>query len=318
VTGTGDVAPRPESQPAGRSAIHIGTGRAIAHHGELVQGVFEGDDGRLHRALVTLPLARLQSKATFTRTNAAFVRVRPQHRTKAAEAARLTLAHLGFPGAGGTLSVVSSVPIGHGYGSSTADVVASIRATAAAYDVKLRPSSVSGIAVAAEGASDAIAYEDQAVLFAQREGIVVEELGGALPPLLVVGFKANGGEPIDTLHLTPARYGSEEIQLFRVLRGLASRAVRLQDPYLLGRAATISAQISQHHLPKQHFDIVLDLANRNGACGVQVAHSGSLIGVILDPSQKGAHQKAMAIAAAASDIGFKDAEIHFVHEEAGQ
>ncbi|WP_244621889.1 kinase [Neomesorhizobium albiziae] len=230
----------------------------------------------------------------------------------------MTLAHLGFPGAGGALSIASAIPVGHGYGSSTADVVASIRATAAAYDVKLRASSVSRIAVAAEGASDAIAYEDQAVLFAQREGIVVEELGGALPALLVVGFKANGGQPIDTLRLTPARYSSEEIQLFRVLRGLASRAVRLQDPYLLGRAATISAQISQHHLPKQHFNIALDIANRNGACGVQVAHSGSLIGIILDLSEKGAHQKATAIAEAASDIGFKDVEIHRVNEEAGR
>lgn len=317
MTGTGDVTQRPEL-PSGRSAIRIGTGRAIAHHGELVQGVFEDDNGRLHRALVTFPLARLQSEATFTRTAAANLRVQPRHRTKAAEAARLTLAHLGFPGAGGALSIASSIPIGHGYGSSTADVVASIRATAAAHDVELRASSVSRIAVAAEGASDAIAYDDQAVLFAHREGIVLEEFSGALPPLLVVGFKANDGQPIDTLHLTPARYSSEEIQLFRVLRGLASRAVRFQDPYLLGRASTISAQVSQHHLPKQHFDIVLDIASRNGACGLQVAHSGSLIGVLLDPSQKSANQRATAIAKAASDIGFKDAEIHRVNNEVGR
>ncbi|GLS33549.1 hypothetical protein GCM10007937_52610 [Mesorhizobium albiziae] len=51
---------------------------------------------------------------------------------------------------------------------------------------------------------------------------------------------------------------------------------------------------------------------------MQVAHSGSLIGIILDLSEKGAHQKATAIAEAASDIGFKDVEIHRVNEEAGR
>lgn len=318
MTEAGDVAPKPEPRPAGGSATPVGTGQAIAHHGELVQGVFEDDHGRLHRALVTLPLARLRSQASFTRTNTAILRVRPPHRTKAAAAARLTLAHLGFAGAGGALSIESSIPIGHGYGSSTADVVASIRAVAAAHDVRLGPSSISRIAVAAEGASDAIAYDGRAVLFAQREGIVVEEFGGALPPLLVVGFKANGARSIDTLRLPPARYGSQEIQLFGVLRGLMSRAVRFQDPYLLGRAATISAQVSQHHLPKQHFEIVLDVANRNGACGVQVAHSGSLIGVIFDPSESGAHQNAMAVTAAANDLGFREVEIHLVNEEAAR
>jgi uncharacterized protein involved in propanediol utilization len=316
VIAVGDFSSGSDETPADKLATGSGIGRAIAHHGELIQGVFEDDHGRLHRALVTLPLVRLRSQATFTKEGGADVGVTPQHRTKAAQAARLTLAHLGHPGATGALSIASSIPIGHGYGSSTADVVASIRAVSAAHGVKLRPSTVCRIAVAAEQASDAVAYEDHAVLFAQREGIVLEEFGGSVPPLLVVGFKANGGEPIDTLRLAPARYGSEEIQLFRVVRGLMSRAIRFQDPSLLGRAATISAQVSQRHLPKQHFDIALDIANRNGACGVQVAHSGSLIGIMLDLSQKEARHKATAIAAAVDAIGFNDVQLHHVNDEA--
>src|SRR3546814_1001864 len=45
--------------------LQVGVGRAMAHHGELLQGVFEGDDGRLHRGLITLSLAAQQSTVTF-------------------------------------------------------------------------------------------------------------------------------------------------------------------------------------------------------------------------------------------------------------
>ncbi|TIW02170.1 MAG: kinase, partial [Mesorhizobium sp.] len=78
------------------------------------------------------------------------------------------------------------------------DVVASIRAVAATLKIQLRTSSIGRLAVAAERASDAIAFDDHAVLFAQREGVVIENFGGALPPLLLIGFKANDGVPVDT------------------------------------------------------------------------------------------------------------------------
>ena len=110
---------------------------AIAHHGELVQGVFVGDDGRLHRGLVTLPYPRLPSTATFVPTLAAGVTVQPALKTKAAIAARYALKHIGAP-PGGDLKVESTIPVGHGYGSSTADVIAAIRAVMTAYGVTLR------------------------------------------------------------------------------------------------------------------------------------------------------------------------------------
>ncbi|WP_343207431.1 hypothetical protein [Aminobacter sp. MSH1] len=55
---------------------------------------------------------------------------------------------------GGLLTVESAIPSGHGYGSSTADVVASLCAVADAFEMQLRPSVVCRLAVAAERASD--------------------------------------------------------------------------------------------------------------------------------------------------------------------
>ncbi|PBB23984.1 MULTISPECIES: kinase [unclassified Mesorhizobium] len=307
----GDLAIRDGSQPL------AGTATAIAHHGELIQGVFQGDDGHLQRGLVTLPIAGLKSVATFVLGVDKGIIVHPDHKVKAAAAARLTLDLLSVSG-GGDLTLHSSIPVGHGYGSSTADVVASIRAVAAALKALLRPSSVGRLAVAAERASDAIAYDDHAVLFAQREGAVIENFGGSLPPLLLVGFKANGGAPVDTLQLSPARYDSSEIQQFGVLRALVARAVRFQDPYLLGRAASASALISQRHLPKQGFNEVVQIAEEAGACGVQVAHSGSLFGVIFDLSETDLRRKAGLVAQRAESAGFTDVEFHLVNGEGWQ
>ncbi|TRC75239.1 kinase [Mesorhizobium sp. WSM4307] len=307
----GDLAIRDGSQPL------AGTATAIAHHGELIQGVFQGDDGHLQRGLVTLPIAGLKSEATFVLGVGKGIIVHPDHKVKAAAAARLTLDLLSVS-SGGELTLHSSIPVGHGYGSSTADVVASIRAVAAAIKVQLRPLSVGRLAVAAERASDAIAYDDQAVLFAQREGTVIENFGGSLPPLLLVGFKANGGTPVDTLQLSPAHYDSTEIQQFGVLRTLAARAVRFQDPQLLGRAASASALISQRHLPKQGFNEVVQIADEAGACGVQVAHSGSLFGVIFDLSDASLRRKATLVARKAEQAGFTDVERHLVNGEGWQ
>ena len=58
----------------------------------------------------------------------------------------------------------------------------------AAVGVTLRRSTVCRLAAETEGASDAIAYGDQAVLFSHREGRILEHVGGEIPPLLVVGF----------------------------------------------------------------------------------------------------------------------------------
>lgn len=299
--------------PNAPSLDRPGTGRAGAHHGELIQGVFQDERGRLHRGLITLPLSHMNSLALFEVADEQGVSVVPPEKMKAAKAALLTLRHLDSHHLGGLLTVESAIPVGHGYGSSTADVVASIRAVADAFEMQLRPSVVCRLAVEAERASDAIAFEDQAVLFAQREGVVIEHFGDALPPIWVIGFKANDGQLVDTLALPPARYSSEEIQTFAMLRGLAARSIKYQDPHLLGQAATLSAKISQRHLAKAQFATALGIANNFDACGVQVAHSGSLIGIILDATAPGVAGTARNIAEAAATAGFKDVVVQPIY-----
>lgn len=285
-------------------AMLVGTGQASAHHGELLQGVFEDDSGRLHRGLITLPFAALKAIATFWPRQHPGIKTRPANRTKAARAAELTLRHLGVEGGGGDLTIESAIPIGHGYGSSTADVIATVRAVAASAGVTLHHSSVARLAVAAEGASDAIGFGEWALLFAHREGHIIEHFGAEFPPLAVVGFRGSNDPPIDTLGFPRARYDSEEIETFRVLRGLAYRAIRQQDPRLLGRVATVSAHISQRRLRKPRFDAVRQIAEDHGACGIQVAHSGTLIGVLWDADAPDTARRAAALTKKVRNAGF--------------
>ena len=305
----------PETEGREHQPLSVATARASAHHGELLQGVFDDGEGRLHRGLVTLPLPSQESTVTFWPREGSGIRTRPESRTKAARAAELTLGHLGLGGQGGDLTIESAILIGHGYGSSTADVTATIRAVAASAGTTLLQSTVARLAVAAEGASDAIAYQDQAILFAHREGRPIEHFGGEFPSLFVVGFRGADDQPVDTLGMRRARYDSEEIETFRTLRGLACRSVRLQDPMLLGRVATLSACISQRHLPKAHFETVLALSQWFGACGVQVAHSGTLIGILLDANAPRATSRAGEIAKTAIDAGFADVQMFSLNAE---
>ncbi|MEU3605968.1 GHMP kinase [Streptomyces sp. NPDC035033] len=283
------------------SAPTAGTGHAPSHHGELLQGVFLDGDGRPCAGLVTLPMAAPGTRAVFTPrpgTPPDAVAVTPGGRTKAARAARLAIAacaaRTGRPAYGGTLRLTGAVPLGLGMGSSTSDVLATVRAVADAYGLRLDPGTTARLAVRAEGASDPLMLDDRPVLFAQREGRVLEVLGRALPPLLVVGCLLAGGAPVDTLALPAPDADAADLRAYARLRDLLRRAVADGDTALLGRVATASARRAQRVLEHPEFATLEALARRTGAVGVQISHSGSVAGVLYDPTAPDAGARADA------------------------
>jgi uncharacterized protein involved in propanediol utilization len=147
----------------------------------------------------------------------------PAWRQKARRAAELTVLEIA-PGAGGCLEITSDVPLGRGLGSSTSDVLAAIRAVADSFGLVLPPVGVARLAVEAELASDSLMFDHSAVLFAHREGTLIEDFGAELPPLQVLGFGTGG--PVDTLAHVPARYSEQELDVFGELRIMLRQAVR--------------------------------------------------------------------------------------------
>jgi uncharacterized protein involved in propanediol utilization len=262
------------------------TGRAaaISHHGELLQGVFVDATDRLVRGLVTFPRLELVARARYVPRAGHDLVVKPAWKTKARRAAAAALTALGYAGWGGELQLTDAIPIGYGFGSSTSDVVAAIRAVSDAFGRRLRAREVARLAVDAEVASDSTMFEDRTVLFAQREGCVIEDLGPPSPGVEVLGFNLDlQGRGVSTLELEPARYSWREVQAFRPLLGLLRAAIRLNDIGFLCRVATTSARINQSHLPKPHFDRIEALMEGVGASGLQVAHSGTILGLMFEP-----------------------------------
>jgi uncharacterized protein involved in propanediol utilization len=125
---------------------------------------------------------------------------------------------------------------------------------------------------------------DRAVLFAHREGVVLEELGPRLPALEVLGVDTDTDGAVHTLDYPPAAYDWRQIQFFRTLIAGVRRAIRHRDLPLLGRVATASAAINQQFLPKPLFSELRCLADWVEALGVAVAHSGTVLSILFDPA----------------------------------
>ena len=268
--------PRAEIFPA------VGRGTAIGHHGEVLQGAVRDASGRLRRALVSLPCTRFRASATFE-PDGGPLRVSPAGKVKALRAAALLLDRLGLQDEGGMLSVESGIPQAWGLGSSTADVVAALRAVARAFRARLTAEEIATLAVRAEVASDSTMFGESAVLFAQREGAVLEYFGWPLPPMELLGFNADpAGAGIDTLDLPPAEYTWREVEAFRPLLGLLRHGLRTRDAALVGRVASASARVNQRFLPTPGFRELERIAADAGAAGVQVAHSGVVAGLLFD------------------------------------
>ena len=263
----------------------VGIGFAPAHHGELLQGMFADEAGVPHRALVTLPQPALGTRAVFRPSYTHGGVLGPPDLVKVRRAAILTLGRLpGYrsPAKGGQIEIASTVPHGIGMGSSTSDVTATIRAVADSHGHPLSKEEVARLAVLAECASDSVMMDDQVVLFAQREAVVLETFGRQLPPILVLGCDTAPEQQVDTLRLPPAPYDAGEIARFGVLRAAMRRAVAKADAALLGRVATASARINQRYLPKPELELLIRICEQHGGCGVQVAHSGTVAGLIFD------------------------------------
>ncbi|ADG80299.1 GHMP kinase OS=Tsukamurella paurometabola (strain ATCC 8368 / DSM / CCUG 35730 / CIP 100753/ JCM 10117 / KCTC 9821 / NBRC 16120 / NCIMB 702349 / NCTC 13040)OX=521096 GN=Tpau_3721 PE=4 SV=1 [Tsukamurella paurometabola] len=261
-----------------------GVGRSTGHHGEFLQGRFHCTAIGECPGLVTVPVRSLTSVAEFVPDHTGAVRAhcapggtRRLHKARAA--ARATIAHLRERGeirfTGGELRIDRTIPVGMGLGSSTADVLAAARAVADAADVELDTQALALLSVAAEGASDPL-WSDRPVLFAHRHGHVIEDLGEALPAMLLVHCRLGG--PVDTLDLPLA--GAAGITVYEELREELRAAVRAGDARGVGAVATRSARLNQSRHYKPGLETLIAVADSGGALGVQVAHSGNVAGVL--------------------------------------
>jgi uncharacterized protein involved in propanediol utilization len=284
-----------------------GTATTTSHHGEILQGVFEDADGGLRRGLVSMPCHLYSAQATYTPTSGSTLVVYPASKVKARRAAEETLEMLGRTGTGGYLELSGTVPASRGFGSSTCDVLVAVLAVQQAFGRELPSAVIARLAVRAEIASDPLMFGGNPVLFAHRDGFVLEDFGGRLPRLAAVGFGTSlTGSGVDTLALRPAEYTESDAERFGELRDRLRTALTRGDPAMLGEVATASAEINQRNLPIPGLDRIRALIRRTGAVGLQVAHSGDVASLLFDARQPDCDRQRDRARVLLKDIGIDD------------
>ncbi len=208
----------------------------------------------------------------------------PEDCPKSRAAVEAALAHLGRPDAGANFKVGNPIPRSKGMGSSSADVAAAIAATGLALGEELAPDVVARLALSVEP-SDGVMFPG-IVLFDHREGRIFEAMGPP-PPMEIVAVDFGGA--VDTLEFNRtdrrAQWESLAQETGRAVE-LVRRGVKEGNPALIGQGATISAVASQQVSEKPQLPRVTDFTDSVGAVGVCVAHSGTVMGVLLDARQR--------------------------------
>ena len=253
--------------------LRKGTASAPGTCGELAQGMLDGV-----LCLVTCPID-IRSFATVELLPGSGEVQAPPDSPKAAEAVRATLEYLGETGADARLSLDSVIPIGKGMASSTADVAASIAATAAAADQRLDPGQIAGISLGVEP-SDGVMFPGISV-FDHREGRIARSLGEP-PPMRVLVLDFGG--VVDTLEYNRVARDqalkSQESRMSEAVSLIETGLVR-GNPLFIGRGATVSAIANQEVSFNPCLDDVLAFSAEVGGFGVNVAHSGTVMGILM-------------------------------------
>ncbi|WFF42069.1 GHMP kinase [Salinicola endophyticus] len=249
------------------------TGQCFGTFGELLQGVLPNN----RHFLVTLPVD-LETVVDFEVNEDTRVSASIASRTKACRAADEYLCRNDLP-PGGKLHFKSVFPAGKGLASSSADMVAAIRAAARAHLREVVPFEIECILRNIEP-TDGVMY-DGVVSFYHRD-VELDERLGDVPPLSIIGACRSG--ECDTIkfnqtrHEVSAQLRGEYLELLKEIK----TAFRNNDLKSLGAISTRSCELSQTFNPMPHLDTMHSLMVETDALGLIAAHSGTYLGLLYD------------------------------------
>ncbi len=248
--------------------------------GELMQGLIDGTNLQ-----ISCPVA-LYSSVTLTRVaSSSGIQINSR-----AEKTRLAIAQtlevFNASDLGLQVYLQSELIPGKGMASSTADIIASIIATMLLLGVEVDRELAQKIAISIEPTDGC--FLSGLVAFDHLQGRYLEKLG-TINPVPIIIFDTGG--QVDTVEfnardeLTSLKLAQEE-QVTRAYQ-LISQAIKTRDKKLLGQGVSISSQANQSILYKPELEKLLELAQQQEEIlGVNTAHSGTLLGVLLDSKDR--------------------------------
>lgn len=251
-----------------------GAARAPASCGELAQGLL-GDS----HVMVTCPIDLYSAAIVVLREGTGQI-CGPADCPKAVQAVALMLHRFSVDGLDADLSIDSRIPRGKGMASSTADILASVAATGAALGRPTDAELEADIALTIEP-SDGTMLPGVA-LFDHVQGRVRRTLGDP-PPISILALEFVQG--LDTVAFNSMDRTAtlrRRSQSFRESLSLIEAGIATADSELVGRGASLNALTYQDVLAKPELPQVFALADAAGALGVNVAHSGTVVGLLFD------------------------------------
>lgn len=265
------------------TGIRHGAGISFGTFGELLQGALPGPDRDF---LVTLPIMRWSTARLSLVPNAGELRVEPEHKHKSLRIAREVLACHGVA-PGGRLLVTSQLPEGKGMASSSADLIATIRATGKAIGRAVTPRTAEAFLRMIEP-TDGLMYRDVVAFYHRR--VELHRCLAAPPALTIVGVDEGGQVDTVAFNATRPPITAGERREYTRLLDLLAVALAGGDLATVGRVATRSAEMNQARCPKRCLDRLRHLCRQVGGLGVVVAHSGTVLGILIsndDPDYAG-------------------------------
>lgn len=258
-------------------SIKKATFKTPASCGELLQGVINDS-----MVLVSCPV-NLYNSVTVSINESGIIDCDPQLR-KSKQAVEKTLHFLKLSGFGASIDVSNPISKSKGLGSSTSDVTSCIAATAQAVGKSISSPEIARIAADIEP-SDATMFNEM-VLFAHRSGYLINTLG-KLPQMDVLAIDFGG--TVDTVEYNSIdrfeAWKKHEKETAQALNAI-SQGIKTNDITLIGRGATINALTSHMIEPNANLDSVIDFSKVVNADGVSLAHSGTIISLLIDPTKK--------------------------------
>lgn len=180
-----------------------------------------------------------------------------------------------------SLDLKSNIPIGKGMASSTADIGATIKATLSILNKKLNDEEISLIASEIEPTDSIILYKNS--IFNPINGSVKKYLSSfdngrviILEPKKILETKIIRSNP-NYLNIK-----LENKSIIKKSFNLLEKGLENNDLKLIGEACTLSSLANENIHKKPYLNEIIEISQSMNAYGVNIAHSGTVIGILID------------------------------------
>ncbi len=243
--------------------------------GELIQGWIQGGEHLISCPIDWFSTVEVSDAAPLTTE-------RPKMRSMLSAVLR----HFDLPaelGKGLRIRFDSTIPVGKGMASSTADMAATAQATARHLGHELSEIELARLCVTLEPTDSTMFHA--LTLFDHKAGHVLAHHHWQPEVELIILESAEQLLTRDYHKLDRQPHLLAGAPLLGQAWQHMEQAAERHDPAALGQATTLSAIASQRLLAKPLFTELLALVEHEDLLGLNVAHSGTVVGLLLDPAR---------------------------------